>query len=149
MDTLPLRKMLPRDQIKLDVAADTWQDAIREAGKLLLQADAIQPEYIDAMIQTAEELGPYIVIDKGIAMPHASPDSGAKKTALSLIRLRKPVYFGNPDNDPVHLVFGLSAIDNKLHITAMKSLALMLMDKEKMVRIMSAPDIESIYKEIP
>ena len=141
---LSFRDLLPRERIKLDVRVDTWQDAIREAGKLLLSSHSITPEYIDAMICTAEELGPYIVIAKGIAMPHASPESGAIKTALSLVRLSTPIEFGNPDNDPVQLVFGLVATDGKIHINAMRTLAELIMNKEKIAQLFTAPDIDSI-----
>ncbi|HEY59474.1 MAG TPA: PTS sugar transporter subunit IIA [Anaerolineae bacterium] len=69
---LSFRDLLPCERIKLDVQVHSWREAIREAGKLLLLSEAITPDYIDAMIRTAEDLGPYIVIAKGIAMPHAS-----------------------------------------------------------------------------
>jgi len=138
------RDLLPNERIKLDVHVQSWREAIREAGKLLLLSRAITPDYIDAMIRTAEELGPYIVIAKGIAMPHASPDSGVNKTALSLVRLSNPIDFGNPDNDPVHLVFGLAATDGKIHIKAMQSLAELIMNKEKIAQLFVAPDIDSI-----
>ena len=142
--TLLFKDLLPRERIKLDVQVHSWQEAIREAGKLLLLSDAITPEYIDAMIRTAEELGPYIVIAKGIAMPHASPDSGVKKNALCLVRLSTPIEFGNPDNDPVQLVFGLAATDGKIHINAIRSLAELIMNKEKIAQLFTAPDIDSI-----
>lgn len=145
-ESISFKEFLPRERIRLDVKVDTWQDAIREAGELLLQADVITPEYIDAMIRTAEELGPYIVIAKGIAMPHASPDSGVKKTALSLVRLSIPIEFGNPDNDPVQLVFGLAATDGKAHINAMRSFAELIMNKDKISQLFIAPDIDSVFE---
>ena len=61
--------MLPCDQIKLDVSDK--KDAVSEAGKFLLHTDAILSEYIDALIQTAEELGLFTSLSK--------PDPGTKK----------------------------------------------------------------------
>jgi mannitol/fructose-specific phosphotransferase system IIA component (Ntr-type) len=154
MTTKPLGKqvslaqMLPCERINLDVRVNSWQDAIRESGKLLLQTGAITPDYIDAMIHVTEELGPYIVIAKGIAMPHASPDSGAKETALSLVRLSTPVEFGNPDNDPVSLVFGLAAVDHNRHIQALQVLAELIMNKEKMALLFSLEDAKSVCEVI-
>ena len=143
-DQVTLAQMLTCDRVNLDVQVENWQDAVRECGKLLLQSDAITPEYIEAMIRTAEELGPYFVIAEGIAMPHASPDSGAKKTALSLVRLSAPIEFGNPYNDPVRLVFGLAAVDHKKHIQALQVLAELIMDKEKISLLFSLKDAKSL-----
>lgn len=133
-----LKDALPAEQISLNVNAEHWRNAIREAGNLLLHAGAITSEYIDAMIQTANELGPYIVIAKGIAMPHASPNTGVKRTALSLVKLATPVEFGNPDNDPVEIVIGLAAIDGKTHVNTMRALAELMIDKERMARLFRA-----------
>jgi len=144
MSEFSLRQVLPREQIKINVEVNTWQEAVREAGLLLQQAKAVKPEYIDAMIETAEELGPYIVVDKGIALPHASSDSGVLTTALSLVKLKTPIEFGNPDNDPVTLVFGLAAISGELHVKAMQSLAKLIMDKEKISKIFNAITIDEI-----
>ncbi len=140
--------MLPCERVNLDINVDTWQEAVRECGKLLLKTDAITPEYIDAMIRTAEDFGPYYVIAKGIAMPHASPESGARKTALSLVRLSSPIEFGNPDNDPVRLVFGLAAVDHTNHIQALQVLAELIMNKEKMSQILTYQDARSVCEVI-
>ncbi|HEY59475.1 MAG TPA: PTS transporter subunit EIIA [Anaerolineae bacterium] len=72
-------------------------------------------------------------------------DFGVIKTALSLVRLSTPIEFGNPDNDPVQLVFGLAATDGKVHINAMRSLAELIMNKDKISQLLIAPDIESVF----
>ena len=126
---LSLSELLPIERIKLNVKVNNWQEAIRESGKLLFESGAVTMDYIDAMIQVAEELGPYIVIAPGIALPHAATKSGAKQTALSLVKLANPINFGNPDNDPVHLVFGLAAVDKKIHMLALQALAELFLDK--------------------
>ncbi|MHB8807653.1 MAG: PTS sugar transporter subunit IIA [Anaerolineaceae bacterium] len=147
-NTNSLSKALPAEQINLNVSVKDWQEAIREAGYLLLKAYAISPEYIDAMIQTAKELGPYIVIAKGIAMPHASCEAGVKRTALSLVKLAHPVEFGNPDNDPVELVIGLAAVDGKTHMNTMRMLAELIIDQERISRVFTAQTKEEILKII-
>jgi mannitol/fructose-specific phosphotransferase system IIA component (Ntr-type) len=141
-----LTELLPRERILLDVRAGDWQDAVREAGKLLFETDAVRFEYIEAMIKVAEELGPYIVIAPGVALPHAATEAGAKHTALSLIKLAQPVFFGNPDHDPVRLVFGLAAIDNKAHITALQALAEIFTSKELMEQLFQAESVDAVMQ---
>ena len=141
-----LTELLPPERIRLDVRAGGWQEAVRDAGKLLFETDAVRFEYIDAMIKVAQELGPYIVIAPGIALPHAATEAGAKHTALSLIKLAQPVYFGNADNDPVRLVFGLAAIDNKAHIMALQALAEIFTSKELMEQLFHADTVDAVME---
>jgi mannitol/fructose-specific phosphotransferase system IIA component (Ntr-type) len=143
-----LKNALPAEQINLNVSVNDWQEAVREAGQLLLEAGAVSPQYIDAMIQTAKELGPYIVIAKGIAMPHAASEAGAKRTALSLVKLAHPIEFGNPDNDPVELVIGLAAIDGETHMNTMRMLAELIIDRERVSRLFAAQTKEEILQVI-
>ncbi len=145
-DQFSLTELLPRERIRLDVQAGDWQEAVREAGRLLLETDAVRFEYIDAMVKVAEELGPYIVIAPGVALPHAATEAGAMHTALSLIKLASPVFFGNPDNDPVRLVFGLAAIDNKGHITALQALAEIFTSKELMEQLFQADSVDAVLQ---
>lgn len=141
-----LSALLPIQRIKLDVEVNTWQEAIRAAGKLLYESDSVTPEYIEAMVKVAEELGPYIVIAPGIALPHAATKAGAKETALSLIKLANPINFGNPDNDPVRLVFGLSAIDKKAHMVALQTLARLFMSKDLVNQLFDANSTDAVIE---
>lgn len=148
-DNLPsLSEMLPRERIRLNAPAKDWREAIRMAGKLLHSTGAVTEAYIDAMVQVAEELGPYIVIAPGIALPHAPTNAGAVQTALSLVKLEEPVVFGNPDNDPVRLVFGLSAVDHKAHIKALQTLAEIFLEKELVEQLMNAAEVDSVVEVI-
>jgi mannitol/fructose-specific phosphotransferase system IIA component (Ntr-type) len=136
--SLSLSALLPSERIRLDVVVATWQDAIRESGRLLYATGAVTVDYIEAMVKVAEELGPYIAIAPGIALPHASTEAGAKQTALSLVKLAEPINFGNPDNDPVRLVFGLAAIDHTAHVVALQALAELFLSKDLMARLFEA-----------
>ena len=81
---LSLSELLPSQRIKLDVRVNTWQEAIREAGRLLFDSGAVTHEYIEAMVKVAEELGPYIVIGPGIALPPCSHKSRCKTNGPKL-----------------------------------------------------------------
>ena len=97
-------------------------------------------------MKVAEELGPYIAIAPGIALPHASTEAGAKQTALSLIKLAEPINFGNPDNDPVRLVFGLAAIDHTAHVVALQALAELFLSKDLMTKLFEANTTDSVIE---
>lgn len=108
---------------------ETWQEAIRKAGGLLLDNGCVKQEYVDDMVNVVLEHGPYIVIAPGIALAHARPECGAHKIGVSVMTLKEPVNFGNPDNDPVKLVLGLAAVDNNSHIEVIKDMMKFLGDE--------------------
>lgn len=139
---------IKEDHIKVGITADTWQDAVKQSGQLLLEIDAIEERYIDAMINKVVELGNYIVIAPGIAMPHARPEDGAKKTAITLMTLKEGVSFGHEKNDPVTLIVGLSAIDNKLHLEALASLMELLGNDEKLQLILNSKSEKELYSHL-
>ncbi len=95
----------------LGVDAGTCGEAIKAGVDLLVKAGAAEERYYQAVLDIKKEHGPYYVIAPGIAMPHARPESGALKTGFSLVTLKEPVEFGNPDNDPVDIVLCICAKD--------------------------------------
>lgn len=143
-----LSTLMPPERVKLRCEVKDWQEAVRKAGYLLFQSKAVTKDYIEAMIETAQQLGPYIVIAKGIALPHAQPERGAIKTALSLISLNPPIDFGNPTNDPVRIVIGLSAINEILHIKALQVLAEIFLDENLLEKFVNIDSIDSLYEII-
>lgn len=128
--------------IKLNVRASNWEEAIRKSTEVLVAEGKVLSSYIDGMIQTTKESGPYIVITKHVALPHARPESGAKEIAISIATLETPVVFGNKENDPVKYIFGLSALDNLTHLTAMAELA-ELLDQEQFYEVLDTAECQS------
>jgi mannitol/fructose-specific phosphotransferase system IIA component (Ntr-type)/galactitol-specific phosphotransferase system IIB component len=116
---IKLTDIINENLIRLKVPAKNWEDAIRKSASALLENDKITAPYIDAMITTAKEAGPYIVVTKHVALPHARPEAGAKETAMGIAVLESPIEFGNKGNDPVKYVFSLSAVDHETHLQAM------------------------------
>ncbi|MCI6533868.1 MAG: BglG family transcription antiterminator [Erysipelotrichaceae bacterium] len=125
-----LSDLIRKETIALGLEVDDWQDAVRKAGQLLINDGSITEEYIDGAIENVKELGPYIVITKGIALPHATNKVGVNRTAMSLITLKNPVNFGNKNNDPVDTVFMLATTDSTSHLGALQDLSEFLGDEE-------------------
>lgn len=117
--------------IRLDAVAGDWREAIRLSGELLVSTGSIGASYVEAMIRTVEEHGPYIVITPGFALAHSRPDESVLRTAMSFVRLAEPVRFGHETNDPVHLVVALAAADSTAHQSALAALAGVLADPDR------------------
>ncbi|NMA86709.1 MAG: PTS sugar transporter subunit IIA [Tissierellia bacterium] len=131
--------------IRTNVEAKDWRDAVIKTGKLLLKQGSIEKSYIDAMIDKVEELGPYIVIAPYIAMPHARPEDGVNRTSIAMVTLKEPLNFGHDKNDPVKLILALAAKDNEAHLETLANLMEILGDEDKLSKIMDSQSPEELY----
>ena len=127
--------------------AENWQEAIRRAGELLLENGDIEEKYIDNMIDSVRELGPYIVLTKGFALAHAAPSEVVKRTGISLINLEKPVDFGS-SNDPVSVVMCMACVDKQSHIEHLQKLAMKLMEEGMIDKLGRCETDDELYKTI-
>ncbi|NME88364.1 PTS sugar transporter subunit IIA [Corynebacterium stationis] len=130
-----LNSLLGDESIDLNAHAANWRDAITIAGNLLESSGAITPAYTQAMIESLEVNGPYIVVAPGFAFAHARPSEAVKRTAISWVRLETPVAFGHGTNDPVNLVVALAAQDDQAHTQSMKELAKLLGKKDTRAKL--------------
>ena len=69
--------VLNKDNVKLKVNASDWEEAVRIGAGMLVEQGCAKQSYVDGIIASVKELGPYIVIADGIAMPHTRPEQGA------------------------------------------------------------------------
>lgn len=143
-----LRDIISKETIKLNVEVKDWEEAVRIGGELLVNAGAAQGKYIDSMVEAVKEVGPYIVILEGIAMPHARPEKGALKIGMSIVTLKNPIEFGNEENDPVRLVVSFCAIDAESHLKALSQLMVLLEDEKAINKIINSNDIDEVIEII-
>ncbi|WP_166372113.1 PTS sugar transporter subunit IIA [Psychromonas sp. SA13A] len=109
--------------IILKVKCEDAKEAISIAGQLLVDNGFCNENYKNKMLDFFDEFGSYIVVDEHIAMPHARPEDGALKSGFSVVTLDPPINFGNEDNDPVSIVFGLVGTNSDEHINTITKLA--------------------------
>lgn len=127
---------------------ESWPQALEICAQPLLDSQTITPEYITAIIEQHQKLGPYYVLAPGLAMPHARPEEGAKGLGLSLLKLQQGVSFGSQDNDPVDLIIMLAAPDKHSHIEMISALAELFSSDEDMLLLHQAKTLEEIKKII-
>lgn len=129
-----------------------WREAIGKAAEPLLEQDYIEEEYIEAMIETVENIGPYIVLAPKVAVPHARPERGVKKLGISLLKLDQPVDFNvNNEKDPeryVQLIFVLAAVDGEAHLKALMQLSKILEDEEHIEELIALNEPKALYDRI-
>lgn len=116
-----LPELLREDLIHLEGVAEDWEDAVTQSGNLLLAAGAVTEHYVQQMVRVVRNIGPYIVVCDGVAMPHAHIEDGARAVAVSFLRLKQPVLFGE-DKRPVDMLFAFSTTSEKAHLPLLSDL---------------------------
>lgn len=141
-----LADLLTDDRIQLRKSVNDWKEAIELAAQPLIEDQVINEQYVHAMLESVVKFGPYIVIGPGLALAHARPEDGAKKLGVSVLTLSTPVKFGNKDNDPVSLVFCLSAINNYSHLNVMKAIVRLVANPDKIAELSQIENLDA-FKE--
>ena len=111
--------VLNKDNVRLKVEAGSWEEAIRIGAGMLVEQGCAKQSYVDGIICAVKELGPYIIISEGLAMPHTRPEEGALGIGCSLITLKEPVLFDG-DDSPVKVMICFSAVDSESHMDILK-----------------------------
>ncbi|MBO0474298.1 transcription antiterminator [Enterococcus ureasiticus] len=136
-----LKDVLKKSDILLLEKCPDWKSAIQRVARPLLKEGCIKESYVNAMIASVNEFGPYIVMGKHLALAHARPEDGVNKLGISVATLAEPVVFGNEANDPVKIIFCLAAVDSFSHLNIMKSLIELINDETKITRLTNCTNI--------
>ncbi|MEN6593530.1 MAG: PTS sugar transporter subunit IIA [Clostridiaceae bacterium] len=115
-----LSELLTEENIRFLPSAPDWRDAVRLCAKPLLESGTITARYAEAMIQSVDLHGPYIVVDEGLALPHARPEDGAVRPGMAMLILERPV---DLLGQSVWVFVALAAADANAHLDALKELA--------------------------
>ncbi len=143
-DTMDIKALLTPERVVTGIKASNWEEAVRAVGQLLVDSGVVEPRYVDAMVKTTQELGAYIVIAPGLAIPHARPEDGVLQPCFAIATLDEPVPFGHPENDPVSLLIALGAQDKKQHVEALRQMAGILSNPENFEALKTAKTKQEI-----
>jgi PTS system ascorbate-specific IIA component len=94
----------------------------------LLDEALITSAYIEAMIQSVEENGPYMVLADYFALMHARPGEGVLEQSMSLLVTKQPI---DLEGKPVRIFLVLAAADSESHLESLKEIMAIFMDEEK------------------
>lgn len=111
---------------------DTWEEAVAASYQGMLKKGIINEGYIDEVIASIKEFGPYVVISPLVAMPHSTTGStNANDTAFSFMRVKNPVVFDESDSSKnAKIFFSFAASEEDAHLKNIVKLAEMLINEE-------------------
>lgn len=125
---------ITEDMIALDQAFTEKNDAIKLAGRLLVNQDLTDEEYIEKMIERDDDLSTHM--GNFIAIPHGTGDAGhlIKKSGISIVQVPEGVYFGD---NLVTVVFGIAGKDGE-HLDLLSQIAVLCEDIGNVQKIADA-----------
>jgi PTS system ascorbate-specific IIA component len=137
---------ITKDVVQCMKSVPNWREAIKIASKPMLEQGKITEGYVEAMIQSVDEFGPYIIIAPMIAMPHARPEAGSLEIGLSVLKLEEPVSFTNNDENFASLIIVLSCKEDGKHIEVLGQLAEVLSDEDNYNKALKAQSVKDILE---
>lgn len=144
--TIGLKEILPADNIRIGVNETSWKGAVEFGGNVLYENGYVGKGFVNSLIEAIENVGPYMVFWKGIALPHCNNFQDVRRVGVSFVKLRNPVAFGNPANDPVDMLFVFATPNRVCHLNALRQLCEMLNDEKTARRLREEKDVEGVLK---
>jgi mannitol PTS system EIIA component len=141
------QNVLEPEQIKAAGSATSKEEAIREAGAILLAAGAVTPEYVDYMMQREALTSTYM--GNFLAIPHGTNEGKDTilASALSFVRYANPIDW---DGNEVRFVVGIAGKENG-HLEILSKIALIFSDEDEVQKLLDAPgsaEILAILDEV-
>lgn len=122
----------------------SWQNMIQMAGQSLLDDGLIAQEYVDEIITTCTEKGPYMNIGPNIVLAHARPLPSTKKAVMALLLSKQPAALLDDPAHTARLWIFLATPDDRSHIELIQKLATLLMDANRVQRVLAANSQEEL-----
>ena len=123
-----LMNYLPKEHIQVKDKISTWQEAVKITSQPLLEEKKITPVYVENMIDSVYQNGPYMVLADYFALMHAKPGIGVCKQSMSLLVTKNEVDLAGK---PIKRFLVLAATDSASHLESLQEIMEVFMDEEK------------------
>jgi mannitol PTS system EIICBA or EIICB component len=130
----PANGILAESSIVLGGRARSRDDAIDEAGRLLVAAGAVDDGYVASMHERETSVSTYM--GNGLAIPHGTNDGkpSIRRTALSFVRYDEPVDW---NGKPAEFVVGVAGAGND-HLALLSRIAGVFTDADQVTALRAA-----------
>ncbi|WP_448060918.1 PTS sugar transporter subunit IIA [Cellulomonas hominis] len=136
-----MTEILTRDLIIASGTARTKDEAIQEAGDLLVASGAVDPEYVDAMRERERSISTYM--GSYLAIPHGTNEAKAsiRHSAVSIVRYEQPIDW---DGGEVRIVVGISGLNDE-HLGILSKIAVIFSDPDEAKKMLDATTVDEIF----
>ena len=129
-------ELLAEQSVVLRGFASTRNEAITEAGELLVDVGAVEPSYIASMHEREESVSTHM--GNGLAIPHGTNDakSAIRRSAISFVRYPNGLDW---NGHQVHFVVGIAGAGDD-HLALLSNLGKVFVDRDKVAQLEAAQD---------
>jgi mannitol PTS system EIIA component len=134
--------ILALSHVKVPGSATSKDDAIREAGQILVDAGAVTPAYVDAMFEREKSVSTYM--GNYLAIPHGTNESKdtITRSALSVVRYDQPIDW---DGNEVRFSVGVAGVQGG-HLEILNKIAIVFSDTDEVEKLIAAQSAEEVYE---
>lgn len=140
--------ILERNRINLQATAVNKEDAIRQAGALLVESGCVAAPYVDGMLAREATMSTYL--GNGVSIPHGQYDDRAhiKQTGISVLQVPAGVVWDEDDEDELaYLIIGIAANSDE-HVTVLSNLAEAIEDPDMAEELARTDDVDLILRSL-
>ena len=143
-----LAAILPASNVLVDVDASSKKRVFEQAGLLFENQHAIARGIVSDNLFARERLGS-TGLGHGVAIPHGRI-KGLKNPLGAVLRLRQPIAFDAPDDEPVSLLIFLLVPEaaTQRHLEILSEIAEMLSDRSLRETLKTEADAAGVHKLI-
>jgi PTS system mannitol-specific IIA component len=135
-----IAELLSPSSIRLGREADGWEAAVRQVGGVLVETGAVDPAYVDLMLERERSVSTFV--GEGVAIPHGTLAGRdlVLHDALCVVQ-----YPGGVDwhGEDVRTCIGIAAGGDG-HVPILAQLAELLMEPERAEALRQADTVEDI-----
>ena len=137
------KPILSEENIALNVKVKDKEEAIRYAGKILVENAYTTPKYIEHMMERERRFSVYI--GNHLAIPHGieSSDSEIYTSGLSVVQIPEGVDFG--DGNIAYVVIGIAGKDGT-HLNMLSNIAMICAEEENIEKMRHAENKQEIME---
>ncbi|GAA3581770.1 hypothetical protein GCM10022198_01170 [Klugiella xanthotipulae] len=133
--------ILTAEMIRVSGTAATRDDAIREAGTVLVEAGAVSPAYVEAMFEREASVSTYM--GNFLAIPHGTNEAkdSILRSGLSVVRYDEPIDW---DGNEVRFVVGIAGLNNE-HLEILSKIAIIFSEEDEVAGLLAAGSADEVF----
>ena len=134
--------VLASEAIRLGQRASDKLDALRQSGRVLLDLGAVEPAYVDAMLEREELVSTFM--GEGVAIPHGTNESkeSVHRTALGFLQFPDGVDWDGRD---CHVCIAIASKSDE-HIGILQALAKVLSNQQSARRLRETRSVDEVLE---
>lgn len=145
-DPIGLAELLRKERIQISDGLFQWQEAIRFAGRKLLECGSIEKRYLDNIVSQIQYYGPYMFITQGLVLAHSKPEDGVNHLDVCMTVFKNPVKFSQFHD--AKMIITLAIEDQEKHLKILKDIMSIFSEESAVAEVAEFGTEEAILQYI-